>query len=234
MARAHSHPPISASVSGRSSLAYSIRAASHRWLIRTACRRRRRGRRRSGRCCGCCRRARSASPASPTSRPSVGVRAGKTRRQISARWAASGNGNWTTNRMRRRNAGSRRALQVGRQDGQAAIGLHPLQQVADLDVGVAVVAVLDLAPLAEEGVGLVEEEDRAAVLGRVEDPAQVLLGLADVLADHAGQVDPVQVQAQARCARTSAAIVLPVPLAPAKRALMPRPRADLAAKPQES
>ena len=74
-------------------------------------------------------------------------------------------------------------MQVRRQDRQAAVDLHPLQQVADLDVGVAVVAVLHLAALAEERVGLVEEQDRAAVLGGIEHPPQVLLGLADVLAD---------------------------------------------------
>ena len=50
-------------------------------------------------------------------------------------------------------------LLVGRQDRQTPVALHPLEQVADLDVGVAVVAVLELGALAEEGVGLVEEED---------------------------------------------------------------------------
>ena len=78
-----------------------------------------------------------------------------------------------------------RALHVGGEDRQAAIGLDPLQQVGDLDVGVAVVAVLDLAALAEERVGLVEQQHRAAGLGGVEQALQVLLGLADVLADHA-------------------------------------------------
>ena len=48
--------------------------------------------------------------------------------------------------------------QVGRQHRQAVEGLHPLQQVGDLDVGVAVVGVAHLAALAEHGVGLVEEE----------------------------------------------------------------------------
>ena len=89
-----------------------------------------------------------------------------------------------------------RVLEVGGQDRQAPVGLHALEQVADLDVGVAVVAVLDLAALAEQGVGLVEEEDGAALLGGVEDAAQVLLGLADVLADHRGEVDAVEVEPQ--------------------------------------
>ena len=127
---------------------------------------------------------------------SAGVSAGKMRRQISARCAASGNGKWTTKRRRRRKAWSSALLHVGRQDRQAAVRLHALQQVADLDVGVAVVAVLDLAALAEQRVGLVEEQDRAALLRRVEDPPQVLLRLADVLADDRAQVDPVEVEPQ--------------------------------------
>ena len=91
-------------------------------------------------------------------------------RQISARCSASGNGNSTTNRIRRRNAGSSAACMLRRQDRQAAIGLHPLEQVADLDVRVAIVAVADLGALAEQRVRLVEQEDRAAALGRVEQP----------------------------------------------------------------
>ena len=127
-------------------------------------------------------------------------------------------------RSRRRKAVVERALHVGREDRQAAIGLHALQQVVDLDVGVAVVAVLHLAALAEQRVGLVEEQDRAAVLGRVEQAAQILLGLADVLADDRRQVDAVEVEPQlvARAPRPPSSC--PVPLSPANSALMPRPR----------
>src|SRR5262249_56934062 len=80
------------------------------------------------------------------------------------------------------------------QDGKAAIGLHPLQQVADFDIGVAVVAVLDVAALAEQRVGLVEQEDGAAVLGGIEDAPQILLGLAHIFVDHRREVDPVQIE----------------------------------------
>src|SRR3712207_7742373 len=59
-----------------------------------------------------------------------------------------------------------------RSDRQPAVGLHPLQQVGHLDVGVPVVAVLDLGPLAEEGVSLVEEQDCGAVVGGVEDRSE--------------------------------------------------------------
>ncbi len=58
-------------------------------------------------------------------------------------------------------------------------------------------AVLDLAALAEERVGLVEEEDRAAILGGIEEAAQVLLRLADIFADHRREVDAVEIEAQA-------------------------------------
>ena len=75
-----------------------------------------------------------------------------------------------------------------------AIGFHALQQVAHLDVGEAVVAVTHLAALAEQRVGLVEEQHGAALFRRVEDAAQVLLGFADVLVDHGAEVDAVQVQ----------------------------------------
>ncbi len=100
-------------------------------------------------------------------------------------------------RMRRRNAGSSAALHVGRQDRQAAVRLHALQQVADLDVGVAVVAVLDLGALAEQRVGLVEEQDRPAALGRVEDARRFFSVSPMYLLTTAGEVDAVEVEAAA-------------------------------------
>ena len=93
-------------------------------------------------------------------------------------------------------AGSSAAAGVGGQDRQPAERLHPLQQVADLEVGVAVVAVAHLGALAEQRVRLVEQQHRAAVLGGVEQPREVLLGLADVLAHHLAEVDHDEVEAQ--------------------------------------
>ena len=55
--------------------------------------------------------------------------------------------------------------------------------------GVAVVRVLDLAALAEQRVGLVDEQHRAALRRVAEHRVEVLLGLADVLAHDARQVD---------------------------------------------
>src|SRR6266568_1777729 len=74
-------------------------------------------------------------------------------------------------------------FQVRRQDSDALVGLDALQQVTDLDVGVAIVRVFHLGPLSEQCVRLVEQQHRATPLGFAKDPSQVLLGLPDVLAD---------------------------------------------------
>ena len=84
--------------------------------------------------------------------------------------------------------------EVGGEDREPVEGLEPLEQVGALDVGVPVVGVAHLAPLAEDGVRLVEEQHRVDPAGLGEDPLEVLLGLPDVLVDDRGQVDRVQVQ----------------------------------------
>jgi hypothetical protein len=58
------------------------------------------------------------------------------------------------------------------------------------------VAVAHLGALAEQCVGLVEQQDGAGVLGCVEQSGQVLLGLPDVLAHRLAEVDHDQVEAQ--------------------------------------
>src|SRR3954469_17621941 len=78
---------------------------------------------------------------------------------------------------------------IGGQDREARELLHALEQVGDLDVGVAVVRVADGASLAEQRVGLVEEKHGAGALGVVEDDVEVLLGLADVFRDDLREVD---------------------------------------------
>ena len=62
-------------------------------------------------------------------------------------------------------SGGRFDLRSGGKDGHAGEGFQALQKVRDFDVGVAVVAVLDLGTLAEEGVGFVEEEDGTRGIG---------------------------------------------------------------------
>ena len=90
--------------------------------------------------------------------------------------------------------------QVRREDGEPLEALEARQQIRRLEVGVAVVRVADLGALAEERVGLVEEQHRLRALGGVEDLGEVLLRLADPLRDDARDVDDEQVDAE-RAAR---------------------------------
>ena len=115
------------------------------------------------------------------------LRAGKTRRQISPALRGIGKRKLHDEAQAAQERRVEGAFHIGREDRQAAVGFHALQQVADFDVGVAVVAVFDFAALAEQRVGFVEEQDRAAFFGGVEHPAQILFGFADVFADHLAQ-----------------------------------------------
>lgn len=90
------------------------------------------------------------------------------------------------------------APQIRREDGQAVVLLDALQEIGDVGVGVPVVAITHPAAIAEERIRLVEEQDGAAGLDRIEDPAQVLLGLADILRDDGAQVDAVESAARVR------------------------------------
>ena len=132
----------------------------------------------------------------PTSRPSVGVSAREDAPPDLGALRGVGKGELNDEADAPQKRRVERALHIGRQDRQTAIGFHPLQQIADLDVGVTVVAVLDLAAFAEQRVGLVEEQDGAAVFRGVEDAPQVLFGLADVLADHLAEIDAIEIEPQ--------------------------------------
>ncbi len=83
--------------------------------------------------------------------------------------------------------------------------------------------VLDLTALAEQCIGFIEKQDGAAVFGGIEHLAQVFLRFADVFADHGREIYPDRLSLSSR-AITSAAMVLPVPLSPENRALIPSPR----------
>jgi hypothetical protein len=129
-----------------------------------------------------------------------GVRGGPSARSRGSTGARARPGAAAGSRRRLEPAGERVVevlAQVGGEDRDAVEGLDALQQVGDLLVGVAVVGVLALAALAEQGVGLVEEQDPAALLGPVEHAGEVLLGLADVLRDDEREVDAVDVAAGA-------------------------------------
>ena len=91
--------------------------------------------------------------------------------------------------------------QIGRQDREALVRLHALQQVGDFDVRVAIVRVLHFTSLAEQCVRFVDEERGPRAAGIVEHAIDVLLGVADVLADDARQIDAQDLHAQAASPR---------------------------------
>ena len=69
---------------------------------------------------------------------------------------------------------------VGAEDGEAGKVLKATEEGVDVERCVAVVVVADCGASAEEGVGLVEEEDGLLGLGGVDEVVEVLLGVADV------------------------------------------------------
>ena len=102
----------------------------------------------------------------------------------------------TITSSRRRNASSRFARRLVVRIGEPVEPLHALEQVGDLDVRIPIACVLDLGPLAEDRVRLVEQEDAVDAVGLVEDAVEVLLRLADVLVDDRGEVDDVEIEAE--------------------------------------
>ena len=114
-------------------------------------------------------------------------------------------------------------LEVGGEDGEAAIGLDPLQQIGDLQIGVAVVRVLHFRALAEQGVRLVEQENRARRFGGVEYAHRAPFRSRRYISTPSWRDRPGTGSRRARRAMICAAIVLPVPLGPANRAAMPWP-----------
>src|SRR5439155_20870208 len=89
-----------------------------------------------------------------------------------------------------------RSFHVRRQDGQTVIDFHPLKQIADLDVGITIVAVLDFTAFSKQSVGFVKKQNCSAFFRCVKYAAQILFRFADVLADDLAEVDAVKVQLQ--------------------------------------
>jgi hypothetical protein len=77
--------------------------------------------------------------------------------------------------------------------------LEVAEQVADLHVGVTIASVRRRTALAEQTVDLVEEQHQALALATLERVVEVLLGLADPLADQWAQVDAKESPAQLGC-----------------------------------
>src|SRR5215218_3947753 len=68
----------------------------------------------------------------------------------------------------------------------------PLKQEVGLEVGIAVVGVADVGAPRHQGIAFVEQQDAVAILGGGDGTVEILLRLADVLADRRRQIDPEQ------------------------------------------
>ena len=109
---------------------------------------------------------------------------------------------------------------VGGQDADTGMGFDFLQKVTGFDVGVAVVGILDLGPLAEQGIRFVKEQHDIRPGGVVKNALEIfsvspMYLLTTVARSIRYNASPSSL------ATTPAARVLPVPDGPTKSALSP-------------
>ena len=84
-------------------------------------------------------------------------------------------------------------FEIGRQDEQARIIFHSLQKITDLLIRILVMGALDVRALAEQGVGLVEEQNPILGFRPFEDAFEVLLRLTDIFGNDLGQIDSIHI-----------------------------------------
>src|SRR6266566_4742070 len=85
-------------------------------------------------------------------------------------------------------------LKIGREHDQSLILLHSLQQKIDLDVGVAIMGILDLCAFAEQGIALIKEQEALAEFGFAKNLAEPALSFSNVFADHRGEINLKKVE----------------------------------------
>ena len=77
------------------------------------------------------------------------------------------------------------------EDCEAGIFLASLQEIIDFNIGIAVVAIFHLSAFAKKSTRLIKKQDRTTILRRIEDAAEILLGLSNSFRDDGIQIDPV-------------------------------------------
>ena len=82
---------------------------------------------------------------------------------------------------------------AGGEDCEAGTFLASPQEVVDFNVGMAVVAIFHVSAFAKKSIRLIKKQDRMTILRRIENTAEILLGLANIFRDDGIQIDPVQV-----------------------------------------
>ncbi len=86
-----------------------------------------------------------------------------------------------------------KANSSGKND-DAPVILHALQEAIAFEIGVALMGIPDIGALAEERVGLLEEQEGPLLSRRIEQSPDILLCLAHVAAAHAAQIGVVEDQ----------------------------------------
>jgi hypothetical protein len=80
---------------------------------------------------------------------------------------------------------------AGGEDCEAGIFLASPQEIIDFNVGIAVVAIFHVNAFAKKSIRLIKKQHGMNILRRIENTAEILLGLANVFRDNGVQVDPV-------------------------------------------
>ena len=85
------------------------------------------------------------------------------------------------------------AEEISRHDHHPTELFQPLKEIGDFNVAITIAGVINFQTYVEQRIDFIEEQGDIAGLRHWESAIQVLLCLADVLADNADQIDSVQI-----------------------------------------
>ena len=80
---------------------------------------------------------------------------------------------------------------AGGEDCEAGIFLASPKEIIDFNVGIAVGTNFHVSAFAKKSICLIKKQDRMTILRRIENTAEILLGLANISRDDGIQIDPV-------------------------------------------
>ena len=71
-----------------------------------------------------------------------------------------------------------------------------LQQIVDFQIGVAVMRVLGVEPLAEHAFALINEQQEVRAVAFIEDGLQPLFGFADIFVDDLSGIEAIKLESE--------------------------------------
>ena len=77
------------------------------------------------------------------------------------------------------------------EDCEPGMFLASSQETIDFNVGIAVVAIFHGSAFAKESIRVIKKQDRTINRRRIENTADIFLGLANIFRDHSIQIDQV-------------------------------------------